>query len=218
METVRSPRASVVLTKKAGQFQVQTSVAAIDALITYSPSVKEWAEKLDTALRQSGVSTWIDARDLEAGVSAWEQLERAVANAKNIVVLVGSHDDATERQRIERAVALGAVSEDPTKRMIPLFLGDAELPVFVRTAAHWTRPIPAIRVAQPSRDWDRAVADLIEVLKSEADPRSKGEVIDTSEEDRRLRRERMAYIRRVVAELKVQEDRARTKRLSARTA
>lgn len=200
--TVENPKASVVLARKAGQFKVKASVAPIDALITYAASVREWAEKLDAALREKGLSTWIDFRDFEAGVSAWEQLEKAVGKTKNIVVLIGRKDDATERQRIAGAVALGAVYEDPNKRMVPLLLGDAELPIFVRTAAYWTRPIPAFRASDPARDWDRVVADLIEVLKSEADPRTKGEVIDTVEEDRRLRRERMAYLKKVAAELK----------------
>lgn len=215
-EVVSSPKASLVLERTRGKYSVRASVAPIDALITYTPSVKRWAEKLDTALRENGLSTWIDFRDFEAGVSAWEQLEKAIDKTKNIVVLIGRKDDATERQRIAGAVALEAVDKDPNKRIIPLLLSDAELPVFVRAAAYWTRPIPAIRAVDPSRDWDRAVADLLEVLKSEVDPRAKGEVIDTAEEDRRLWRERMAYIKHVAAELKVQED--RVKRVSTKTA
>jgi hypothetical protein len=217
-EVVNSPKASVVLENAGGEYRLRSSVAAVDALILYVPSVRDWVEKLDVALRESGLSTWVDFRDLDPWVSAWDQLERVVAEARNIVVLVGAEDDATERQRIARAVALQALYEDPSKRMIPLLLGDAGLPAFVRTAAHWTRPIPSLRIADPARDWDRTVADLIEILNSEADPRTKGEVIDTAEEDRRLWRERMDYIGKVAAELRIQEDRARRERPSAKTA
>ncbi|HKI03552.1 MAG TPA: toll/interleukin-1 receptor domain-containing protein [Thermoanaerobaculia bacterium] len=218
-EVVNSPKASVVLEEAAGRFKVQASVAGIDALITYSPSTREWAEKLDAALRGAGLSTWIDFRDLKSGISAWDQLREVIVQVKNAVVLVGSKDDATERQRIEKAVALGAVSENPSQRMIPLLLDEAELPGFVRAAAQWSeRPIPSIRIADPARDWDRAVADVIEVLRGEADPRAKGEVIDTSEEDRRRWQERMDYLRQFAAELKIQEDRARLERFSAKTA
>lgn len=218
-EVVSSPKASVVLEEEAGQLKVQASVPGIDALITYSPSIKEWAEKLDATLRGAGLSTWIDFRDLKAGISAWDQLGEIMVQVKNVIVLAGVKDDATERQRIEKAVALGAVSENPNQRMIPLLLGEAELPVFVRAAAQWSeRPIPSIRVADPARDWDRAVADVIEILKGEADPRAKGEVIDTAEEDRRRWLERMEHLRQFAAELKIQEDRARLECLSAKTA
>ena len=190
----------------------------IDALILYVPSIKKWAEKLDSALRDNDLSTWIDFRDLKSGISAWDQLEEALAQTKNIVALIGAKDDATERQRIAGAVALEALYKDPKKRMIPLLLGNAGLPGFVRAAAHWTRPIPSIRIADPARDWAPAVADLIQILRGEADPRTKGEVIDTTEEDRRLWQEHMDYIGRVAAELRIQEDRARLKSPSVKTA
>ena len=218
-EVVNSSKASVILEEEVGQLKVQASVPEIDALITYSPSTREWAEKLDAALREAGLSTWIDFRDLKSGVSAWDQLREVIVQVKNVVVLVGVKDDATERQRIEKAVALGAVSENPSQRMLPLLLGEAELPGFVRAAAQWSeRPIPSIRIADPARDWPRAVADVIEILKGEADPRDRGKVIDTAEEDRRRWLERMEYLRRFTADLKIQEDRARLERLSAKTA
>ena len=60
-KVVRSPKASVVLAEmEDGGYQAQASVAATDAFITYSLAEKAWAEKLDTALRENGVSTWID--------------------------------------------------------------------------------------------------------------------------------------------------------------
>lgn len=191
----------------------------IDALILSSPSIREWAEKLDVALQNAGLSTWIDYRDLKTGISAWDQAGEVVSQVKNIVVLVGARDDATERQRIVGSVALKGVYESTDKRLIPLLLGDARLPVFVRAAAHWTgRPIPSLRIPDPARDWDGVVVDLIEILKGEADPRDKGVVIDTTEEDRRLRQERMEYIRQVVEEMKIREDRVRLERPAAKTA
>ncbi len=194
-------------------------LGGIDALIISTPSIREWAEKLDATLRNAGLSTWIDYRDLKTGISAWDQVGEVILQVKNVVALVGAKDDATERQRIVGSVALKGVSESSDKRMIPLLLGDAKLPVFVRVAARWSgRPIPSIRIADPARDWDQTVADLIEILKGQADPLTKGEVIDTTEEDRRLRRERMEYIRQVIDEMKIQENRVRLERPAAKTA
>ena len=215
-EVVDSAKASVVLEEEGGCYRVQASVAIIDAFILYTPSVKEWAEKLDARLRKSGLSTWIDYRDLKTGISLWEQLEKAVSRTDNIVVLAGRKDDATERQRNAGSVALGSIYENPDQRMIPLLLGDAKLPNFVRAAASWTqRPIPSLLIRDPSHDWDRVVSDLVEILQGKAEPQDKGQVIDTSEEDRRLWEERMEYMRQVIAEWKDEEDRVRLQRRSA---
>jgi hypothetical protein len=100
--------------------------------------------------------------------------------------------------------------------MIPILLGDAKLPSFVRSAANWTqRPIPSLLVRDPSRDWDRVVSDLVEILQGKAEPQDKGQVIDTSEEDRRRWEERMESLRQFIAELKAEEERTRLERLSA---
>jgi hypothetical protein len=215
-EVVDSPKASVVLEEEVGGYRVQTSVAPIDAFILYTPCVQEWAEKLDVTLQKNGLSTWIDYRDMRAGISLWEQLEKAVSRTDNIVVLVGMKDDATERQRNAGSVALGSVYESPHQRMIPILLGDAKLPSFVRSAANWTqRPIPSLLVRDPSRDWDRVVSDLVEILQGKAEPQDKGQVIDTSEEDRRRWEERMESLRQFIAELKAEEERTRLERLSA---
>jgi hypothetical protein len=199
--------------------ETEYPLGGIDALILSTPSIREWAENLDTALRNAGLSTWIDYRDLKTGISAWDQAGEIILRVKNVVVLAGAKDDATERQRIVGSVALKGVSESSDKRMLPLLLDGAKLPVFVRVAVKWSGgPVPSIRSADPDRDWDRAVADLIEILKGQADPMAKGEVIDTTEEDRRLRRERMEYIRQVINEMKIQEDRVRLERPAAKTA
>jgi hypothetical protein len=203
-EPVDSPKASVVLVEAVGAYRVQASVAPIDAFIEYSFSGKSWAEKLDAALRESGVTTWFDARNLLPGDSVRSQLGKAIGEARNLVVLIGPEElseGPRQGPRLERMLALEAVWRDPGKRLIPLLLGHPELPTFVRAASSWTRPVAAIRVESPSRDWDQAVANLIEVVKSEADPRRKGEVLDTVEEDRRLWKERLGYIKQVAAEL-----------------
>ena len=200
-EVVESPKASVVLAGAVGEYHVEASVAPLDAFISYSPSEGSWAEALDNALRKSGVSTWFDARILKPGLSLREQIERAIAQARNIVVLIGPEDTATSQQLFERMTALEAVWRDSSKRMIPVLIGNARLPSFVRTAAHWSRTLAAIRVGDPLHDWDQAVAGLTEVLRSEADPRNKGEVLDTIEEDRRLRQERLSYIKKVAEDL-----------------
>lgn len=202
-EVVDNPRASVVLEETAGKYRVQSSVAPLDVVLLASPNQQEWAEKLDRALRDSGLSTWSSIRNLEPGLPIRSQLEKAVGDAKSVVAVIGPDDSfaLSEQLRPARMIALEAVWRNPGKRLIPLLLGNPDLPNFVRAASNWTRRVAAIRAEDPARDWDRAVSDLIEVLKGKADPREKGEVIDTLEEDRRRFRERLAEIKKWAAEL-----------------
>lgn len=202
-QVVESPKASVVLEEVAGKYRVQSSVAPVDIVLLASPNQQEWAEKLHRALRDSGLSTWSNVRDLQPGPPVRSQLEKAVGEAKSVVTLIGPDDSFAVSEQLlpARMIALEAVWRNPGKRLIPLLLGNPELPTFVRTASNWTRRVAAIRAANPVRDWDRAVSDLIEVLRGEADPRKKGEVIDTLEEDRRRFRERLDHIRKFAAEL-----------------
>jgi hypothetical protein len=201
-EVVDNPRASVVLEETAGKYRVHSSVASLDAFLMDSPPQQEWAEKLGRALRDSGLSIWSSTRDLKPGLPVRRQLEKAVGEAKGIVALIGPEAQMTERQSLERAIVLEAIWRDPGKRLVPLLVGDPELPSFVRAASNWTRRVVAIRVEDTLRDWDKAISDLVQVLKGEADPRERGELIDTLEEDRRLFHERLDYIGEVVAEWK----------------
>jgi hypothetical protein len=56
-------------------------------------------------------------------------------------------------------------------------------------------------VKRPRTDLCRAAADLAAVLRGQADVTAIGELVDTREEDRILRRERLAYIRQVAESL-----------------
>src|SRR5436305_3579609 len=174
----------------------------IDAFITYSPAEEVWAARLDAALRRSSVSTWLSADHHGSAAAVREQIEKGIADAKNIVVVIGAESAANDRQRFESMTALEAVWRDSNKHLIAFLLGDATLPGFVRSAVHWSHGTAAIRVENPSRDWDQAVSGLIKILKSETDLRTTGKLLDTLQEDRRLQRERLSYIRQVAAEFK----------------
>lgn len=207
-EVVDSPRASVVLEEAAGKYRVQSSVASFDAFLMASTQ-EELEEKLDRALRDHGLSIWSRAGKPELGFPVRSQLEKAIHEARNVVALIGPESRMTERQSLERAIVLEAIWRDPGKRLIPLLLGNPELPSFVRAASNWTRRVVAIRIEDARRDWGRAISDLVQILKGEADPREKGELIDTLEEDRRLFHERLDYIGEVVAEWKRRETRGK---------
>ena len=194
---VVSRKASIELIRSGEGYEVKSSVARIDAFITYSAGEKDWAKRLEADLRENSVSTWLDAASQRRGSQWQEELRRAAFEAKNIVVVIGPTTRVSEKQRQEWGIALEAIWRDSNKRLIPLLLQGVEVPGFFRSAASPDRPVTAIRIENPARDWDRTVADLVKVLKSEADPREKGEIVGTTEEDRRHQREWFAYLRDV---------------------
>lgn len=189
---VKNPKASVVLVPaEDGAYRVEASVAPLDAFIIYSISEKKWAQKLNEALRENGVSTWLDLVDLGPGTRWQDQIKHAIAATRNIVVVIGPKMKVSDEQRYAWMIALDAVWQDSNKRFIPILLRDAKAPGLIRSS---DRPVAAIRVDNPRRDWKRAVADLVKVLKSEADPRDKGEILGITEEDRRRQREFLSYL------------------------
>jgi len=169
----------------------------MDAFISYLAADRKWAEKLNQALTASGISTWLDRERAFPGATWRPAIEEAIQDADNIIVLIGPSQKPSLLERHEWQAALEAVWANAGKRLIPLLLENAKLPVFVRSTASADEPIAAIRVKSPRRDWNRAVSDLVQVLKGEVDLRDRGELISTIKEDRSKQRERRAYIRKV---------------------
>jgi hypothetical protein len=170
----------------------------MDAFLSFSASDRKWALKLYDALVAKGLSVWLD-KDVAPATPWTPAIEQAIQSAHNIIVLLGPRQEPSPRERHEWQVALEAVWTSSDKRLIPFLLKDAKLPAFIRSAASADEPVAAIRVKNPRRDWDRAMSDLVQVLKGEADLRDKGELISTIEEDRFRQRERRSYIRKVAA-------------------
>ncbi|HKI05172.1 MAG TPA: toll/interleukin-1 receptor domain-containing protein [Thermoanaerobaculia bacterium] len=171
----------------------------MDVFISHSAADRKWALKLNQALVASGLTTWLDEEQIVPGTSWRSAIHEAIQVADDIVVLLGPRRTASGFERYEWQAALEAIWLDPAKRLIPVLLKDAELPAFVRSTVGADEPFAAIRIKNPRVDWDRAVSDLLQVLKGEADLRTKGELISTIEEDRSKQRERRSYIRKVAA-------------------
>lgn len=176
----------------------------MDVFLSYSPADRKWAEKLHSALERQGLTSWLDTQ-LRPGEDWLEVMRHALAEAKNIVFLVGSSASvggAGSFRKAEAQAALETIWGDPEKRFIPILLGDAKLPSFLRSAVPFTSTVEAIRVPNLRRDWSRAVADTIQVLKNEVDLSEKAVEIDTRDEDRALLQERLSYLRQVAASFK----------------
>jgi TIR domain-containing protein len=178
-----------------------------DAFLSAAPADRQWAAALHRGLTARGllVGRGFGAASREPLPEPWrEGLRSAIRDAAVVVVLVGREHRPTEAQRFERQAVLEAVWADPRKRLVPVLLRNAVLPPFLRSLCPVGEPIPVYRLKISRIAWAAAVAELTElaaIVAGRADLRTVGELIDTSEEDRILRRERLADIRQFAESL-----------------
>lgn len=137
-------------------------------------------------LQKHGVETWMDIRDLPLGADWTRAVNRAIRDAAGIVFLIGPPGSSDQGQMhqwepiIEEEMYL-----DRTKPMVPVVIGGAELPGFLRTR----RPF---ELDDPARD----VAALADVIKAAiASP----EATVNEEEERQVEENRKKAIEKLRA-------------------
>jgi hypothetical protein len=97
------------------------------------------ANKLFDTLQSRQVKPWLDQRDLDAGADWNEQVASAIRSADAIVFLIGPGGPNDRFQNFEWQQVVDEVAYlDPTKALIPVVIGDAELPGFLSPR----KPIP----------------------------------------------------------------------------
>lgn len=168
----------------------------LDVFISYPHRDRGLAEELIKKLRAHNISISV-AENLEVGEHWQAKIEQAVKLADAVVVLVDPKGEPDSHQQFEWSTALEAEWEDPTKRLIPLLLGNAKLPSFLSSKK-------ALRVRNPEKEWDRAVEQLVRVLNK--DPVESSEFVSIEKEDpskpfEQLRK-RLQYIEKTAQTLK----------------
>jgi TIR domain len=133
-----------------------------EVFISYSADAKKWAEKLASSLRQEGLVTWSDFENLSPGERWFDQIQEALDRADFYVVVLGPRSLMTDPQDRECQGALERTWSDPNKRIIPVLIGNAAPPAFLR---NW---VP-IRV-EPGRSELRAFKKVTEIIKKSATP------------------------------------------------
>ena len=162
---------------------------------SHSPHERGLVEKLIKELHAHQISTCSTAENLAAGVNWQRDVEQAVKSADAVIILVDPKRAPDQRQQFEWRVALETQWEDPKKRLIPVLLGNAELPSFLSSRQ-------ALRVKAPKRDWGRAVEELVHVVNNEL--AEGGEFVSVEREDPAKRRERLRYIEEAAHSMKPQ--------------
>jgi TIR domain-containing protein len=128
-----------------------------DVFISYSADAKKWAGKLASSLRREGVVTWSDFEDLNPGERRFEQLQQALDQARCYVVVLGPRNVMRDWQDREWQGALERTWNDRDRRIIPVLIGHAVPPAFLR---NWV----SIRL-EPGRNELPVVKRLAEIIK-----------------------------------------------------
>lgn len=102
--------------------------------LSYARQDRRIAERLRTSLERLGCAV-ADPTRFDSDESFGSRMEEAVRSSDRVVLLLGKHRRRDPFQESEWQAALEAKWEDADKRMIPVLLGDAEVPSFVRGTA-----------------------------------------------------------------------------------
>jgi hypothetical protein len=100
-----------------------------DVFISYSRADARCAADIDSILRQKGLRTFFDRRNLSPGLPWVRALEEAIDAAKAAIVLLGPSGFGNTQQ-YERELAFVRQTRDPTFPVLPVLLPDTRDPPF----------------------------------------------------------------------------------------
>ena len=119
------------------------------------------AIELAQALASRGIRTWAGPRDLEVGRQWQLELHRAMDKADSFIFLVDPRSSVSPWQETEWRAILAKVWTDANTRVIPVLIGSAVPPPFLR---NWVS-ITVDPVKEPHR-WTERVVDAVESIRS----------------------------------------------------
>ena len=130
--------------------------------LSYSDANRALAEELKRALRSQRVGTWFDREGLGEGEDWKQDLDDALRKADAIVFLVDRNFLKSEfGPQHEVSAALESAWKDPRKRLIPVLIGDAQLPPFLRDRT-------PVRIATRPRKLAPAIKSIVDALQGNA--------------------------------------------------
>ncbi|HVN21058.1 MAG TPA: toll/interleukin-1 receptor domain-containing protein [Dongiaceae bacterium] len=147
--------------------------------ISHSRQNASAALRLHERLKQRGLQPWLDTCELDLGEDWNQRVAAAIEGAGAFVVLVGPDPEPDRSQRYEWAqITDHEFYLDEKKPMIPVVIGAAEMPGFLRTRH-------ALNVDRSSIDVDKLAEQIAEALgKPEAtiDPEGLKRGLDAREQ------------------------------------
>src|SRR5262245_1579062 len=96
-----------------------------DVLVRYSRADGRHAAEIDSVLRDKGLKTFFDRRNLAAGLPWVRALEQAIGAAKAAILLIGPRG-LGNTQQYERALAFVRQTRDPDFPVVPVILPETK--------------------------------------------------------------------------------------------
>jgi tetratricopeptide (TPR) repeat protein len=101
---------------------------------------------------------WLDLWSMRSGESFHDAIDRAITDARTIVLLIDSRAGISQWQRFEWRKALECTWSDPDKQLLGLLIGTTDSPSFL---AGWT----VLRVEPEAQNWNRVVDQVVSALR-----------------------------------------------------
>lgn len=130
-----------------------------DVFLSYSNRSRKHAETLAEALQTLGISVWVASKEIRKGESGEEKISKAIRDARLVAFLVDqpSPVDSSSWVQREYMTALEHSWSDEGKILVPVLIGDAEPPSFLRHAL-------ALRVKGQKPEWARVARTIAKML------------------------------------------------------
>lgn len=165
--------------------------------VYFSHDPKETTEaeegRFADALRQAGLEPVDSAADLEPGGGNWqEKISEKLTSSDALVFVIGPESERSPWLQREWSASVEESWANPDKPMIPILVGDAELPPFLQNRN-------AIRVAS-GEQWEEAARSLVAALEGGA----RDNTISSPDAERELaaqRQQRLSEIAQEAAKL-----------------
>ena len=101
--------------------------------VSHSRGNSNFAFRLCEELGKRNIQTWLDMRDLDPGAEWNQSVVEAIRAAVGFVFLIGPEGDADRYQSFEWQQVIGdEYYLDPSKPLIPVLIGNASVPGFLK--------------------------------------------------------------------------------------
>lgn len=163
--------------------------------ISHSRQNSPVALKLSDLLTARGEKTWLDTRDLDTGADWNSKVAEAIRSATGFIFVIGPPGPIDRWQHFEwQQVIEAEYFLDPDKPLIPIIIGKAEVPGFLRTRQ-------SISVSETSIDFAALADRIVGSLKKP------GETVDQEKmkQGREARKQAIDRLREYSADLEKED-------------
>ncbi len=134
-----------------------------DVFISCSRHSEKYAEALSDALQGRSISTWLYTRDLGPSQVWSDEILKAMENARVIAFIIEPKLSPSTWQQKEYIAALEYSWSDKNKILLPILIGDADAPPFLRDRV-------SLRIQNHKSDWAKAAEEVTKVLSETTTP------------------------------------------------